>query len=104
MPIPLTTLERHPFSSQTFIPVDLSRYVITVCEGNGKGAPDLSKVRAFVASKYQGVSYSPGVWHGPMTVIDRDGEYVALRWLVNDSRDNELMSLTKPIDVHVISL
>ena len=104
LPISLTTLENHPFLSQTFIPTDLSRYVLAVCEKGESGKPDLLKIRAFVGTVSQGVSYSPGVWHGPMTVIDRDGEYMALRWLANDSRDNELFSLPKPVQIFVSGL
>ncbi|KAL9090977.1 MAG: hypothetical protein Q9159_001720 [Coniocarpon cinnabarinum] len=86
-------LERHPFSSQTFVPMDLSssdqttRYVVvvapTIANGEaqmplefsysaqmqGIGLPDLSNLRAFVAQGDQAVTYAAGTWHAPMIVL-----------------------------------
>ncbi len=38
-PIRARVLERHPFSSQTFVPTDLSCYVLLVCPGGADGGP-----------------------------------------------------------------
>jgi len=95
---PVKVLERHPFTSQTFIPLGLSlseahkaRYLVIVApsalpssldEGlpvpqatdtssslPGRGLPDLKNIRAFVANGSQAVTYGAGTWHAPMVVI-----------------------------------
>ncbi|KAJ3239128.1 hypothetical protein HDU81_006459 [Chytriomyces hyalinus] len=72
----LSLLERHPHTTQTFIPMGLSaldtqtRFLVIVapCQMN-EDRPDWTKVRAFVARGNQGVTYGVGVWHAPMVVI-----------------------------------
>ena len=55
-------LERHPYSSQTFIPLDNTPYLVVVAPDDAQGEPDLERLRAFVASGSQGVCYRT-VWH-----------------------------------------
>ncbi|RFU31015.1 hypothetical protein B7463_g5345, partial [Scytalidium lignicola] len=95
---PVEILERHPFTTQTFIPLGLSPlengnacYLIIVAPslppsqldeqlpapdsatGNptlpGRGLPDLKKIRAFICKGSQGVTYAAGTWHAPMVAI-----------------------------------
>jgi ureidoglycolate lyase len=99
---PVKILERHPFTTQTFIPLGLSpseaykaRYLVIVApslppsssssEGLpvpvhtdtshrllGNGLPDLENIRAFVANGAQAVTYGAGTWHAPMVVIGQN--------------------------------
>lgn len=98
-------LERHPFTTQTFIPLtaDASkRYLVIVApslppsaldEGlpvpdpsksyssssssslpspsplPGRGMPDLTRLRAFIATGEQAVTYGVGTWHAPMVAL-----------------------------------
>jgi len=85
-------LERHPFTTQTFIPLGLSRseasesrYLVIVAPSlppssrdeqlpappvdaagelplPGRGLPDLMRIEAFVASGSQAVTYGAGTW------------------------------------------
>ncbi|CAI4212263.1 unnamed protein product [Parascedosporium putredinis] len=90
---PVTILERHPYTSQTFIPLSSPRrraaYLVIVAptisntpdypamptpRGRGlpgPGLPDLRRLRAFVASGDQAVTYGAGTWHAPMVVLGR---------------------------------
>jgi ureidoglycolate lyase len=94
-------LERHPFTTQTFIPLGLSpseahkaRYLVIVAPSlppssadevltapiptdtrgplPGRGLPDLKSIRAFIANGAQAVTYGAGTWHAPMVVIGTD--------------------------------
>ena len=94
----VNVLERHPYTTQTFIPLGLSqsvafesRYLVIVApslppspadEGlpipsavrgrsplPGRGLPDLRRIRAFMAKGSQAVTYGAGTWHAPMVVI-----------------------------------
>lgn len=77
-PMEVALLERHPLSTQVFIPMNARRYLVLVALGGD--APDLSTARAFVAGASQGVSYRPGVWHHPMIALDAPIDFTCLVW------------------------
>lgn len=77
-PMPLALLEKHPCSTQTFIPMKASRYLAVVALG--ADAPDLSTLRAFVVGADAAISYRPGVWHHPMIALDRVSDFACLVW------------------------
>ena len=74
LPFLLRLLERHPYSSQMFVPLSNGKvrgYLVVVCLSNEEGdKPDLSTLNAFVVSSTQGISYHPGVWHHPMIALE----------------------------------
>ena len=71
---PLALLEKHPCSTQLFIPMNASRYIALVALGGDR--PDLTTLAAFVARGPQGISYGPGVWHHPMLTLDTETDFV----------------------------
>lgn len=71
---PLALLEKHPCSTQLFIPMNASRYIALVALGGD--APDLSTLAAFVVEGARGISYGPGVWHHPMLTLDSETDFV----------------------------
>lgn len=84
-PMPLALLEKHPASTQVFVPMNARRYLVVVALGGD--APDLGTVRAFLAGPTQGVSYRPGVWHHPMIALDAPTEFACLVW--EDGSDDD---------------
>ncbi|MEM6709773.1 MAG: ureidoglycolate lyase [Pseudomonadota bacterium] len=77
---PIQLLERHPLSSQAFIPMNGARLVIIVAPP--QDVLDPSTIRAFLGTPLQGVNYHPGTWHHPsitwqqsgwLLVLDREG-------------------------------
>ena len=104
-------LERHPFTSQTFIPIDLARddsslghdaegepvfLVIVAPSLYGQVAkasvddgvvdihdpPDLENIRAFIARGGQAVTYAPGTWHAPMVVLgSRRVDFIVVQFM-----------------------
>ncbi|BGP42045.1 Allantoicase [Rhodotorula kratochvilovae] len=68
-------LERHELSSQAFMPMGGDkdgRYLVLVALPGANGQPDLSSLRAFMASSAQGISYHPNVWHHPLIALGED--------------------------------
>ena len=76
----LTLMERHPYTTQTFVPIGLASgdaetaYLVVVAPTlatgqHGEGMPDLSGLRAFVARGSQAVTYGVATWHAPMIVV-----------------------------------
>jgi ureidoglycolate hydrolase/3-hydroxyisobutyrate dehydrogenase-like beta-hydroxyacid dehydrogenase len=80
MPLRVQWMERHPHSSQTFIPHDLERYLILVAPSAATGDPRIDRLQAFVADSSQGINYRPDVWHHPFTALDRPSECFVLRY------------------------
>jgi ureidoglycolate lyase len=70
MPFSLVLLEQHPFSSQLFSPLQVSRYVVVAAPSLPNGSPDADNVRAFLARSDQAINYGAGVWHHPLIVVD----------------------------------
>ncbi|TVY25870.1 Ureidoglycolate lyase [Lachnellula hyalina] len=97
---PVNILERHPYTTQTFIPLGLSRaeakqsrYLVIVAPSfppspkdecfpvpsittngdplPGRGLPDLMRIKAFIANGSQAVTYGAGTWHAPMVAIGK---------------------------------
>ena len=94
-----TRMERHEFSSQSFVPVDVSRYLVIVAPHGTDGRPDASQLKAFVASGTQGVTYGMNVWHHPMTVLDRSGQFAIFMWLDGGRGDEEFVDLQEPVTI-----
>lgn len=91
-PMSVELLEKHPLSTQVFIPMNARRYLVLVALG--ADAPDLASARAFVASGAQGVSYRPGVWHHPMIALDAPIDFTCLVWEDGSDGDCVVAPLT----------
>lgn len=71
LPFAVRFLERHPHSSQAFLPIDGSRFLVVVAPAGPE--PDPGDVRAFLSRGEQGVNYRAGVWHHPLLAL-REGD------------------------------
>lgn len=91
------TLERHPYSAQSFVPVQGTRYLAAVCPTTADGTPDLNGLTAFVAKGTQAVNYHPNVWHVPHRVLGGAGMFIMLRWDCGDAEDTEFFPVDPPI-------
>ncbi len=79
-PIAIKMMERHPLSSQAFIPMGDEPYLVVVAP---KGEFKAELIEVFLASADQGVNYHKGTWHhyclalhktSNFLVVDRGGE------------------------------
>lgn len=84
-------LERHEFSSQTFVPLDVERWLIVVAPHAAAGGPDASGMKAFIATGKQGVTYRPDTWHHGLTVLDRPGRFAVFMWRDGGTGDEEFV-------------
>ena len=101
LPLQVTVLERHEHSSQTFVPLSVSRYLVLATLDAPGGGPDLTRLRAFVARAGQGVTYAMGTWHHPVTVLDTPASFAVLMWRDGTSGDEEFVPVTTPLTVVV---
>ena len=98
-PITLRKMERHPWSSQTFIPMQAGRFLIIVAPDDQLGGPDMEAARAFIASGNQAITYRLAVWHHGMTVLDETATMAVLMWCNGGNGDEEFVDIASPIDV-----
>ena len=101
-------LERHPYTTQSFIPLGLpaptraqptpSRYLVIVAPSlDSRGnPPDLANIKAFIAHGNQGVTYGVRTWHAPMVVLGKNdiGFVVLVHENQVDRDDLELLDVT----------
>ncbi|KAI4122076.1 MAG: hypothetical protein LQ341_007340, partial [Variospora aurantia] len=104
----IEVLERHPYTTQTFIPLSSSssssfreregRYLVIVAPAlpptpdspfQQLGPPDLDNTRAFWAHAGQAVTYGAGTWHAPMAVIgDERMDFVVMQFVNGVAQDD----------------
>jgi ureidoglycolate lyase len=99
-PLKADMLERHEFSSQTFVPIDVARWLIVVAPHAQAGGPDLAGVRAFIATGKQGVTYKANTWHHGLTVLDKPGRFAVFMWRVGGEGDEEFVTVP-PFFIHI---
>lgn len=80
LPLAIRLLERHPGSSQMFVPMTAPRYAVLVAAAGPDGAPDLATLRAFACASNQAINYDAGTWHHPMIALDAPSDFVMLAW------------------------
>jgi ureidoglycolate hydrolase len=88
LPLQVSALERHPFSSQSFFPLDVGRYLIAVATADGD-KPDLAGLQAFIVDGSTAINYAPGVWHHPLQTLDDPGTFALLMWEDGGPRDTD---------------
>src|SRR4051812_48042766 len=100
LPLTISKLERHRFSPQTFIPLEVSRYLVTVAPSDAFGRLIVAEARAFVVGSGRGIVYRCGTWHAGMTVLDRPARFAVLIWSMKDaSQNDEFLDLPTPLQI-----
>ncbi|KAF9263328.1 Allantoicase [Marasmius fiardii PR-910] len=109
----LKELERHAFTNQAFIPMgkgsaegltDLTeQYLVVVAKNGEDDKPDLKSLRAFVATTSQGIVYNTGIWHEPMTVLEKQLDLACVETQVgNESKvDCEVVRVEEEIRLRI---
>ena len=97
LPFTLTLFEKHPCSTQTFLPMVCRRYLICVAPKRADGSPDVDGARSFVCGPGQGVSYGVDVWHHPIIALDNDADFAMLAWEDGSALDCVEHPLVEPL-------
>jgi len=75
LPLQIRTLERHPLSSQAFIPLQRGPFLVIVAED---GAAASGHVHAFLSSGLQGVNYRRNTWHHPLIALGEISRFLVV--------------------------
>lgn len=89
----IQALERHIHSSQSFIPLTQTPYLVLVAPSQDNGRPDTAGLKAFIASPNQGVCYAKGVWHHGLAVLKAPAEFAIFMGVTGQGDDDEFLSL-----------
>jgi ureidoglycolate lyase len=100
LPLVARVMERHAFSSQTFIPLAIGRWLVIVAPNAAGGGPDASAAEAFLAGPGQGITYRIGTWHHPLTVLDRPAQLAVVMWRDGTAGDEEFV----PVDPFLVAI
>jgi len=79
LPFRADLFERHPLSSQVFLPMSSDEFLIVVAPDRG-GEPDIGAATAFLAPAGTGIHYRPGIWHVPLVTLGRAATFAMLMW------------------------
>lgn len=99
LPLRVGTMERHRFSSQSFIPLGPARWLVLTAPHASAGGPDMAHARAFIADGTLAVTYAPDVWHHPLTALDGGGGFAVFTFLDGSADDEEFVPVTADITV-----
>ena len=78
-PMKIHMMEKHPLSTQAFIPMKETTFLAFVAPS--EESPEIDKIQSFIIPPKMGINYKPGIWHFPLIsteninflVIDRKG-------------------------------
>jgi len=68
-------VERHPLGSQAFYPLSPRPFLVIVAPDRD-GTPD--RPRAFLATPGQGVNIARNVWHGVLTPLEDESDFLVV--------------------------
>lgn len=102
--VSIAALERHPHSTQSFLPIRAGRWLVLVAPTSADGSPDLSGALAFVAGPEQAICIGRNVWHAGLTVFDKPAEFGMIMWKADGGDDGVLFPLDVPLTVAIPGL
>lgn len=75
LPLSLKLVERHPLGSQAFYPLGTASWLVIVAEDDS-GTP--TRLRAFRPSPGQGVNIAMNTWHGVLTPLEAESDFIVV--------------------------
>ncbi|EXU82394.1 ureidoglycolate hydrolase [Brucella melitensis 548] len=93
-PIDIMMMERHPFGSQAFIPLNGRPFLVVVAEDAGAGP---ARPRAFLARGDQGVNYLRNIWHHPLLALEQKSDFLVVDRAGREDNLEEYFSPITPI-------
>jgi ureidoglycolate lyase len=76
LPLSIPLLERHPLSSQAFVPLSVRPFLVVVAPAGDRVKH--KDIRAFLTASGQGVNYAAGVWHAPLIALGEASDFVVI--------------------------
>ena len=93
LPFEINVMERHEYSSQSFMPAQVKSWLIVVAPNTPEGKPDMDRVQAFLADASHGVTYRPNIWHHELTVFEEPAKFNIFMWRDQTASDEEFFQV-----------
>ncbi|UOM34878.1 ureidoglycolate lyase [Acuticoccus sp. I52.16.1] len=93
LPLTIRQMERHAFSSQTFVPTEPTSVLVVVAPHAADGGPDMARARAFATEGQTGFTFGADVWHHPLTLLEAPGRFAIFMWLDGTTGDEEFVDI-----------
>tara|TARA_B110000495_G_C22746536_1_gene437550 strand:- start:13 stop:507 length:495 start_codon:yes stop_codon:yes gene_type:complete len=74
-PLNIDMLEMHPLSSQVFLPMNKTDFIVLVTAVDIK--PDLNKIECFKVSNGDGINFKSHIWHFPLISV-QDAKFITI--------------------------
>ncbi|EEB07888.1 ureidoglycolate hydrolase [Schizosaccharomyces japonicus yFS275] len=102
--IRVDTLERHPYTTQTFTPMgrsaDEPAYLVVVAPNADDDGPDWTNLKVFIAFGTQAITYDANVWHSPMLTIGKPTVLTAFNYENGIMQDDcQVKTTSTPVPV-----
>jgi|SRR5215217_934683 len=97
----IAALERHPHSTQSFVPIKAGRWLILVAPKRANGEPDMGGALAFVAGPEDAICIGQDVWHAGLTVLDQPAQFGMIMWKAESGDDGVLWQLDEAVAVEI---
>ena len=94
LPFQVQGMERHPVSSQIFMPAGNSRFLVLVADTTD--IPKWKDLRLFITNGNQGVNYRRGTWHHFLLTLDEEQKYYVVD-RSNPDENTEECELQPPV-------
>jgi ureidoglycolate lyase len=95
-PFAVKVMERHPKSSQAFVPLQQRPFLVVVAPA---GDFDPNTVEAFIAAPTQGVNYRKGTWHHFNLALGETSDFLVIDRDADDNNTDEV-ELNPPLILH----
>lgn len=95
-PFAIRVMERHPKSTQAFVPLSGRPFLVVVAPS---GAFDAGAIEAFVAAPGQGINLHKGVWHHFNLALDAESAFLVIDRDAADENTDEV-ALAEPLLLH----
>ncbi len=99
-PIRIKLLERHPLSSQLFMPLSPEPFLVVVAP---PGKLDETLIRIFLAQPWQGVNYHAGTWHHFCLALFAESDFLVID-RAGDGDNCDEVTLQHPFSINVAGI
>lgn len=76
LPFSIALMERHPLSSQAFMPLHDRGFLIVVAPAGAAPAPDA--LTCFWVAIGMGINFAAGTWHHPLIALDAESDFLVI--------------------------
>ncbi|RYE10705.1 MAG: hypothetical protein EOP22_03620 [Hyphomicrobiales bacterium] len=99
--VSIATLERHPHSTQSFVPIRAGRWLVVLAPTLPDGLPDMANARAYLAGPEDAICIGRNVWHAGLTVLDGPAEFAMMMWRADAGDDGIVHTLETPLTLSI---